>query len=89
MIANMAMSDLLYPIFLFPWFVAGMYMYVDSWPVSGRLGIKNLLEIFTWIRYHPCKISVYVFQELSPFMAQAYCAINPWCNAFPVVLFNT
>lgn len=36
MIANMAMSDLLYPIFLFPWFVAGMY--VDSWPVSGRLG---------------------------------------------------
>ena len=36
MIANMAMSDLLYPIFLFLWFVAGMY--VDSWPVSGRLG---------------------------------------------------
>ena len=138
MIANMAMSDLLYPIFLFPWFVAGMYMYVDSWPVSGRLGpilcklswffscfcrrfnsrpdshstqvndqltqmyltiaivvsnalcftpigIKNLLEIFTWIRYHPCKISVYVFQELSPFMAQAYCAINPWlCLIFSV-----
>ena len=85
MIANMAMSDLLYPIFLFPWFVAGMYMYVDSWPVSGRLGIKNLLDIFTWIRYHPCKISVYVFQELSPFMAQAYCAINPWlCLIFSV-----
>ena len=85
MIANMAMSDLLHSIFLFPWFVAGMYMYVDSWPVSGRLGIKNLLEIFTWIRYHPCKISVYVFQELSPFMAQAYCAINPWlCLIFSV-----
>ena len=36
LIANVAMSDLLYPIFLFPWLVAGMYG--DSWPVSGRLG---------------------------------------------------
>ena len=38
-----------------------------------------LLEIFTWMKYHPCKISVYVFQKLSSwFMAQTYCAINPW-----------
>ena len=44
MIANMAMSDLLYPIFLFPWFVAGMY--VDSWPVSGRLG--PILCLLSW-----------------------------------------
>lgn len=50
MIANMAMSDLLYPIFLFPWFVAGMYMYVDSWPVSGRLG--PILCKLSW--FFPC-----------------------------------
>ena len=49
------------------------------------IGIKNLLEIFTWITYHPRRISVYVFQKLSPFMAQAYCAINAWlCFIFSV-----
>ena len=50
MIANMAMSDLLHSIFLFPWFVAGMYMYVDSWPVSGRLG--PILCKLSW--FFPC-----------------------------------
>ena len=35
-IVNMAMSDLLYPIFLFPWNVTDLY--VDSWLISGPLG---------------------------------------------------
>ena len=36
LIANMAMSDLLLPIFLFPKAVTELY--VDSWPISGPLG---------------------------------------------------
>ena len=35
-IVNMAMSDLLYPIFLFPEFLTGLYS--DSWLISGPLG---------------------------------------------------
>ena len=35
-IVNMAMSDLLYPIFLFPWKLAQLY--TDSWLITGPLG---------------------------------------------------
>ena len=35
-IVNMAMSDLLFPIFLFPWILVNMY--ADSWLVTGALG---------------------------------------------------
>ncbi|KAL9964592.1 hypothetical protein ACROYT_G028249 [Oculina patagonica] len=35
-IVNMAMSDLLFPIFLFPQILTGLY--VDSWLISGPLG---------------------------------------------------
>ena len=35
-IVNMAMSDLLYPIFLFPYRLT--YLYADSWLISGPLG---------------------------------------------------
>ena len=35
-IVNMAMSDLLFPIFMFPWNVTDLY--VDSWLISGPLG---------------------------------------------------
>ena len=37
LIVNMAMSDLLFPIFLFPWSLASLY--VDSWLVSGPFGL--------------------------------------------------
>ena len=36
LIVNMAMSDMLYPIFLFPRFLASLY--VDYWLISGPLG---------------------------------------------------
>ena len=36
LIVNMAMSDLLIPIFLIPWDVA--VLYVNSWPIGGLLG---------------------------------------------------
>ena len=36
LIVNMAMSDLLYPIFLFPRILTGLYF--DSWLISGPLG---------------------------------------------------
>ena len=35
-IVNMAMSDLLYPIFLFPWKLTRLY--TDSWLITGPLG---------------------------------------------------
>ena len=36
LIVNMAMSDLLYPIFLIPWQI--QLLYIDSWPIGGPLG---------------------------------------------------
>ncbi|KAL9960651.1 hypothetical protein ACROYT_G034137 [Oculina patagonica] len=42
LIANMAMSDLLYPIFLIPERITRLY--VDSWLISGPLG-QTLLKI--------------------------------------------
>ena len=43
------------------------------------IGIMNFYSrFFLGRKCHPCKISVYVFQKLSSFMAQTYCAINPW-----------
>ena len=36
---NMAMSDLLFPIFMFPWNLTELYLGLqDSWPISGNLG---------------------------------------------------
>ena len=36
---NMAMSDLLFPIFMFPWNLTELYLGLqDSWPISGHLG---------------------------------------------------
>ena len=35
-VVNMALSDLLYPIFLFP--LDLLLFYVDSWPLSGPIG---------------------------------------------------
>ena len=37
-IANMAMSDMLYPIFLFPLMTKRLYLGNDSWLISGPLG---------------------------------------------------
>lgn len=46
LIANMAMSDLLFPICLFPRIVTRLY--VDSWLVSGRLG-EALCKLLTFL----------------------------------------
>ena len=37
-IVNMAVSDLLYPIFLFPLDITRLYLGIDSWLISGPLG---------------------------------------------------
>ena len=46
LIANMAMSDLLFPICLFPRIVTSLY--VDSWLISGRLG-EALCKLLTFL----------------------------------------
>ena len=45
-IVNMAMSDLLYPIFLFP--REFTYLYTDSWLISGPLG-QALCKLFPFL----------------------------------------
>ena len=49
LIANMAMSDLLFPIFLFPWILTELYF--DSWSISGPLG--DAMHMCKMIPYLP------------------------------------
>ena len=58
MMVNMAMSDLLFPIVLFPKIVAGMYF--DSWMISGPLG-KALCKL---VRFLPDASSAVSIQSL-------------------------
>ncbi|KAL9968148.1 hypothetical protein ACROYT_G026485 [Oculina patagonica] len=44
LIVNMAMSDLLWPIFLIPWIITQLY--VDSWMISGPLGQASCKLVF-------------------------------------------
>ena len=53
-IANMAMSDLLYPIFLFPWQVTGLYL---GWLISGPLG-QALWKLLNFLPSVSVKVSI-------------------------------
>ena len=46
LIVNMAMSDLLFPIFLIPWDIQGLY--INSWLISGPLG-HALCKLVTFL----------------------------------------
>ena len=52
-ILNMAMSDLLFPIFLFPRIVTGLY--VDFWLIDGPFG-EVMCKLFFLLnrRFHSC-----------------------------------
>ena len=55
LIANMAMSDLLYPIFLFPVRLADLH--VGSWLIGGTLG-QALCKIYAFLTYVSTLVSI-------------------------------
>ena len=55
LIVNMAMSDLLFPIFLFPRIVTRLY--VDSWLISGSLG-QALCKLLTFLADTSASVSI-------------------------------
>ena len=55
LIVNMAMSDLLFPIFLIPRVLAGMY--VDSWLISGPLG-QALCKLLPFLQNVSLTVSI-------------------------------
>ena len=56
LIVNMAMSDLLYPIFLIPMSIQGLY-FNDSWLVGGPLG-RALCKLLFFFTHAPALVSV-------------------------------
>ena len=54
LIVNMAMSDLLYPIFLFPWMVTAFYL---RWLISGPLG-QALCKLMFFLPAASVKVSI-------------------------------
>ncbi|XP_078354144.1 QRFP-like peptide receptor [Oculina patagonica] len=71
LIVNMAMSDLLYPIFLFP--VVITELYVDSWLISGPLG-----QVL-------CRLNVFLFNVSSTVSIQSLVLIA--VDRFGAVVF--
>ena len=55
LIVNMAMSDLLYPIFLFPWVMTEVN--VGSWLISGPLG-QALCKLAPFLTYVSSAVSI-------------------------------
>ena len=56
-IVNMAMSDLLFPIFLFPWQITEVH--VSSWLISGPLG-QALYKLAPFLTYVSTAVSVQI-----------------------------
>ena len=84
-IVNMAMSDLLYPILLFPWALANLY--VDSWLVSGALGqalcklswflpnVSTVVSIQSLILISVDRFGAVVLPYRYPFMNTKQCTV--------------
>ena len=82
-IVNMAMSDLLFPIFLFPWILANMF--ADSWLVTGPLGqglckmswflpnISAVISIQSLILVAVDRFGAVVFPLRSPLISTKLC----------------
>ena len=69
LILNMAMSDLLYPIFLFPWEITKVH--VSSWLISGPLG-QALCKLVPFLTYVSTAVSV---QSLVPIAVDRFVAV--------------
>ena len=84
-IVNMAMSDLLYPILLFPWTLANLY--VDSWLVGGAVGqalcklrwflpnVSTVVSIQSLILISVDRFGAVVLPYRYPFMNTKHCAV--------------
>ena len=84
-IVNMAMSDLLFPIFLFPWILANMY--ADSWLVTGPLGqalcklswflpnVSTVISIQSLILVAVDRFGAVVFPLRSPLIGTKLCKL--------------
>ena len=94
LIADMAMSDLLYPIFLIPRQI--QLLYVDSWLIGGPLG-QALCKLATFLPYNSALVSIQslvliavdrlaavVFPLRSPLISSkrcAFCILATWIVA--------
>ena len=82
-IVNMAISDLLFPIFLFPRDLTKLY--VDSWPISGPLGlalcklvpfladVSTLVSIQSLVLIAVERFGAVVFPRRSPLISSKQC----------------
>ena len=83
LIVNMAMSDLLFPIFLYPEVIT--YIYVDSWLISGPLGqalcklcpfltgASNAVSIQSLVLIAVDRLGAVVFPLRSPIISSKMC----------------
>ena len=98
-IVNMAMSDLLYPVFYFPWFL--ITMYVDSELLRGSTGhalcklahfisfISSIVSIQTLILMAVDRFGAVIFPLRSPLFSSKLCAtfiLTTWIVATVVAL---
>ena len=84
-IVNMAMSDLLYPIFLFPWKITGVH--VGFWLISGPLGealcklvpfltdVSTAVSIQSLVLIAVDRFGAVVFPLRSPLISTKLCRI--------------
>ena len=96
-IANMAVSDLLYPIFVFPWELTKLY--VNSWLISGPLGqtlckllyflpgVASLVSIQSLVLIAVDRFGAGVFPLRSPLISSKLCSffiLSTWILAMAV-----
>ena len=97
LIANMAMSDLLYPICLFPKIITEFY--VDSWLISGPIGqalcklviflpeVSNAVSIQSLVLIAVDRFGAVVFPLRSPFISSKLCPffiLTTWIVAMAI-----
>ena len=83
LIVNMAMSDLLFPIFLIPWDIQGLY--INSWLIGGPLGqalcklvgflasVSNAVSIQSLVLIAVDRFGAVVFPLRSPLISSKLC----------------
>ena len=83
LIVNMAMSDLLYPIFLIPWDIQRLY--INSWLIGGPLGqascklvvffinVSNVVSVQSLVLIAVDRFGVVVFPLRSPLIRSKLC----------------
>ena len=97
-IVNMAISDLLYPIFVIPWVMRQLYM--DSWLISGPLGealcklvnflptVSTVVSIQSVVLIAVDRFGAVVFPLRSPLISSKQCQffiLASWISAMAVV----